>query len=364
MTSSPETTDSIDIQTPDIAPETPEQAEASELSPESAESVGSELRAQAQEFTTESTRIISDLQEISHEQSQENEPRVQEAEQIVAEIEDSNARAELFIQELGRIDSEPSHETDAAALEEIEGRLSEILSRETTERYKGEISAIKNEKIAWVQSDAFGKRILQRGASEEDLAQVRQWLLTNIETTKVHLLPSEEYTDFVKGLAEHARISGSPEDSVLVSEGLHTSLNPGCPPSMRESVMILDKARPPMEDFGKRLSTNILRHELGHAMQDGLLESELYADVVPKTKEGAPDPTYIGTLVEIDVRIRAMYSDLGEAYDPTAGPLTLEHLNALKKIKSSGKLSHDSLDLLAHVDDDEIVRLANILPAI
>ena len=97
---------------------------------------------------------------------------------------------------------------------------------------------------------------------------------------------------------------------------------------------------------------------------DGLWGSELFKDWNPKMKSGAPDPEYFGSLEETDTRIRAMFRELKGIYDPHKAPFGKKELVYLHQLKNSLSLGSDARDLLDHYDDDELIRISNILPAI
>ncbi len=247
---------------------------------------------------------------------------------------------------------------------ELEKKLEEVLSADLSGNYADIIKEVIGSKIDWANSEELGRRLKLKGASDEDVAQVREWLIDNATNAKTFVLPA---TKFVEAVDVLNRMTG--EDNLRQGEAFHV---PGgrtdIPEHVKSSVFIQEKpALPPMpgqEENRPTINSDILHHEYGHVTQDGLLQSELYKDYNPKIKEQAPDPEYIGDITETDTRIRSMFNELKGIFDPKSEKFSETQLAILKKKRENGTLRKDVIDLFDHFDDEQIIELANTLPAI
>jgi hypothetical protein len=255
---------------------------------------------------------------------------------------------------------------DVAILENtkaiLEKRLQELLQEDVSENYASIIAEVKQSKIDWAHSEELSRRLKLKGANDEDVATVRQWLIDNITGTKTFVLPRKEYKEVIEVLRE---MTGEEE----ISEGRAMHINGEnhlVPDYIKSTVFVQEKTPPPVlssdkgNEIQKTIDTDDLHHEFGHAAQDGLLQSDLYKNWNPSFKDTAPDKEYVGNIIETDTRIRSMFRDLGGLFDPQKEPFTQKHLDQLKIAITS----KDTKDLFAHYDDETIIKLANELPAI
>mgnify|MGYP001627651094 CR=1 FL=1 len=95
-----------------------------------------------------------------------------------------------------------------------------------------------------------------------------------------------------------------------------------------------------------------------------LLDSELFNDWSTVFKEGTPAPECIGLISETDTRIRSMYRDLADIFDPYADTSGPEYLQVPHDRSRQVRISKDSSDLLKHYSDETLVHLARTMPAI
>ncbi|MEI6843484.1 MAG: hypothetical protein WCK48_03195 [bacterium] len=247
---------------------------------------------------------------------------------------------------------------------ELEKQLKTVLSADVSENYADVIKEVKESKIDWANSEELGRRLKLKGATDEDVTQVREWLVGNATNAKTFVLPSSKFSEVVDVLNQ---MTG--EDNLKQGEAFHV---PGgrtdVPEHIKSSVFMQEKpALPPLpgQEISKpTIDSGILHHEYGHVTQDGLLQSELYKDYNPKIKEGAPDAAYVGDITETDTRIRSIFNNLKDVFDPKKEKFTETQLSLLKKKRDSGTLSRDVIDLLDHYDDEQIIELANTMPAI
>jgi hypothetical protein len=307
-------------------------------------------------------QILSNLDKVKKDEQRQEEIIVETTKKV------EDLRRELGMQPGEAIPSIEGNIQKAKLLEEeraeLENRLNTILLADVSDKYANTIRGVKESKIDWANSDELGRRLKLKGATDEDVAQVREWLIGNATNAKTFVLPHDKFRDAVEVLNQ---MSG--EDTLTQGEAFHV---PGgrtdIPEHIKSSVFIQEKsARPPVpgqEAPQPTVDSAILHHEYGHVTQDGLLQSELYKDYDPIIKDGAPDPEYIGSINETDTRIRSMYNDLSDSFNPRNEVFGTHHLEMLKKKRESGNLSNDTKDLLDHYDDATLIELANTMPAI
>lgn len=320
----------------------------------------------------ESTSVVSEV--LTHEQILSKLDKVvidkKRQEEIIVETSQKveDLRRELGMELDGPIPSLDGNRQKVKSLEEeraeLERRLEEVLSADVSHKYADVIKKVKESKIDWANSDELARRLKLKGASDEDVVQVREWLISNATDAKTFILPPDKFAEAVDVLNQ---MTG--EDSLKQGAAFHM---PGgrsdIPEHVKSSIFIREKpAQPPLpgrEAPQPTVDSGILHHEYGHVTQDGLLQSELYKDYSPKIKEGAPDPEYVGSINETDTRIRSMFNDLIGVFDPKKEKFTEVQLALLKEKRSRGTLSKDVIDLLDHFDDEQIIELANEMPAI
>ena len=243
----------------------------------------------------------------------------------------------------------------------LEKRLQELLQGDVSENYASVIAEVKQSKIDWAHSEELSRRLKLKGADDEDVAMVRQWLVDNTTGTKTVVLPPREYTSAMEVLREITKEKSIGDGNALYVAGGNTTI----PEYVKNTVFVQEKpAIPPAPGHPtpkeERVDMGMLHHEFGHAAQDGLLESDLYKDWNPSFKPDAPNKEYVGEIKETDTRIRSMFRDLGGLFDPQKEPFTQKHLDQLR----TAITSKDTKDLFAHYDDATIIKLANELPAI
>ena len=215
-------------------------------------------------------------------------------------------------------------------------------------------------------SPEFARRIKLTGASEEDLEQIRAWIVANLTNGEVHIFQEEDLTAIKGKLVEYSKLE-SGEEEVRFERGRAFYVNGN---SKHLPARVLNNVYVPETTFEPKVypagasTEGLLSHEMGHQAQDGLLESELYRDWKPKIKDGAPDAEYIGNIIETDTRIRALFREIRDAYDPTKEPFGEAQLALIRDKRKQGLLERDTVDLLDHYDDAELIRIANFLPAL
>ena len=247
----------------------------------------------------------------------------------------------------------------------LEQRLNEILKSDVSKNHTQMIEKARASKIDWAHSAELARRLKLKGASDEDVAQVKDWLVGNVTNAKTFVLSPDKFKEVQNVLHEMTN-----EENIHQGEAFHV---PGgrtdVPEHIKSSIFIRDQLpKPPLpgEKMGTRNTINEyqLNHEMGHVAQDGLLNSELYQDWKPVFKQGAPDPEYVGLINETDTRIRSMYHALGHNFDPSKEVFGKNQLAILRAKLQEGSLDKDVKDLFDHYDDATIIRLANRMPAI
>ncbi|ETB63935.1 TPA: hypothetical protein DIC38_01615 [Candidatus Nomurabacteria bacterium] len=251
--------------------------------------------------------------------------------------------------------------------QELETRLSEILKSDVSGDYKDIIEKTKQSKIDWANSPELERRLRLKGATEEDILNIKEWLINNTNNVKTVILPREKYEELKSVISEMTN-----ETEVLDGAGFYS---PGgrddLPEEAKNSVFMKENIVPPLRvqdgmiSERKYIDEKTLSHELGHAAQDGLLQAEEFSGTWnPKFKDGAPDREYVGQIQETDTRIRSMFNSLGFSFDPEKEVFGRKHLEILREKQKNGLLDKDTKDLLDHYDDIELVKLANRMPAI
>lgn len=290
-------------------------------------------------------------------------------------VSSTTEKVHVIRQELGLpeqeilIPSNQTHEIKITVLEnkkaELEHKLNIILQSDISEKYATEIDTARQSKINWASSDELSRRLKLKGASEEDVIQIKNWLIDNATQAKSFVLSPEKFQN-VKDILQE--MTG--EENIQQGSAFHV---PGgredIPEIIKSSVFL--KEKPPMPPIPGQLknqrstiNTTELNHEFGHVTQDGLLESELYKDWNPKFKNGAPDKEYIGLIQETDTRIRSMYNELGSTFDPQKEVFGKKQLEAIREKISKGEVNNDTKDLFDHYDDVELIKMANRMPSI
>ncbi len=267
------------------------------------------------------------------------------------------------------VDTMPEIGTEVAERQKaLELQIEGILDKNVDSKYEQLIVDVRAEKLAWVNSAEFARRIKLTGADDADVVQIQDWVRGNLESGKVHVLEPDDMGLLKAAMGEYARSAGVP-NSVEQGEAFNVSDSlEGAPESVLGAVFVPDTSVSERPGFtiGGPKTEQLLRHELGHQAQDGVLESELYKDWAPRFKEGARDPEYIGLLRETDTRVRSMFTVLGDSFNPQTTAFGPAQIEQLQQMRAERRLSNDTdvTDLLDHYDDAELMHLANTLPAI
>lgn len=256
------------------------------------------------------------------------------------------------------------HELEKRKIE-LENKLQELLKFDVSEKYQEVIDQVKKSKINWAESNELSRRLKLKGATDEDVIQIKNWLIDNTASAKTFILSQDKFKEVLDILSE---ITG--EENIKKASAFHV---PGgrtdIPDNIKSSVFIKEKPpAPPLPGQGNKhienINVNELHHEFGHVAEDGILNSELYQDWKPVFKENAPDKDYVGLINETDTRIRSMYRDLGDVFNPQKEVFGKKHLEILKNKLAKGQLNKDTKDLFEHYDDITIIKMANRMPAI
>ena len=253
----------------------------------------------------------------------------------------------------------------AETLERLEREIEQLLDKNLDAEYEPLVTRIREEKVSWITSDAFAERLRRVGAEEEDVEQIKECVLINLSEGKVHVFAHPDLVSLRSKVMEYFKISSGGEDAPLErGRAFHISgATEHMPSVMLNNVYVHESVFDPNVYPPDNETETILRHEIGHQIEDGVLASELYQNWSPRLKENSRDPEYFGNICEVDVRVRAMFSALKDSYTPTDsfGVEQLEELHALHKAR---RLEPEIAGLLEHYDDEELIRIANLLPAI
>lgn len=247
----------------------------------------------------------------------------------------------------------------------LDKKLNELLKFDQSKKYEEVIEKVKQSKIDWANSDELARRLKLKGANEDDVSQIKEWLVNNTVDAKTFVLEPKKLDEVASVLSE---MSG--EKSILDGRAFHVPGGRNDIPEYIKSAVVIPEniSRPPLSHqenhSAKTINNNDLHHELGHVVQDGLLESELYKDWNPSFKSDAPDKEYVGLINETDTRVRSMFRELAETFNPSQQTFGQEQLDVLKDKLEKGLLAQDTKDLLDHYDDKTLIGLANNLPAI
>lgn len=318
------------------------------------------------------TEVVPDTFENITEVIKETSQEISQEKIIISDTTEKVGliRQELSLSTEGLIPSNKMHEVKIVSLEnkkaELEGKLNEILESDLSGKYKAEIDGVRQSKIDWASSPELARRLKLTGASEEDVEDVKNWLIDNATQAKSFVLSPEKFKNVQDVLSE---MSG--EENIKLGSAFHV---PGgredVPETIKSSIFLQEKpAKPPipgqLENQKPTIDTTELNHEFGHVTQDGLLDSENYKEGWnPKFKNDAPDKEYIGLIHETDTRIRSMYNDLGSEFNPQEKVFGKKQLESIREKISKGTASKDTKDLLKHYDDGELIKMANRMPSI
>src|SRR3989344_8173068 len=236
---------------------------------------------------------------------------------------------------------------------ELEKRLGEVLKSDVSEKYEDVIEEVRKSKIDWAHSEELARRLKLKGATDEEVSQIRDWLVANATGAKTFVLPPSKFVQLKEILHEMTGEENIKEGDAFHVPGGRTDI----PENIKSSVVLEEKPPlPPVpgkEKPKETINENQLHHEFSHVTEDGVLNSGLYTDWKAKTKEGAADPEYVGSIQETDVRVRAMFRDMEGLFDPHKERFNANHLAMLREKLGKGEVSNDTRELLSHYDDDQ-----------
>lgn len=251
---------------------------------------------------------------------------------------------------------------------ELEKKLSEILKSDVSEEYTDTINQIKQSKIDWANSEELTRRLKLKGVDDNDVIKIKEWLINNTNDVKTFVLPPDKFKEAVEIIYEITQDDSIKQGTAFYSPGGRDDIHE----DFKNAVFIPEKVTPPLPTPNgeiipskKYINKTQLSHELGHAAQDGLLQTDEFSNKWdPKFKDGAPDKEYVGQIQETDTRIRSMFNALGDSFDPQKQVFGREQIEILKDKLNKGQLDSDVKDLFQHYDDVELIKMANRMPAI
>lgn len=321
------------------------------------------------EKTENAPVFVEENQEIFEKEISKVDQEINKQKEIILDVEYKvgDIRKNLGLHGDVEIPSIENNKNKIFSLEEkkilLEKKLKEVLSHDVSKNYENAINEVKKTKIDWANSSELVRRLKLKGATDEDVEQIKNWLINNTNEAKTVILPPEKFSEAVEILKEMTQ-----QGDLEQASGFHI---PGeaknVPEEIQSSIFLKEKNTPSLLGYKqseKKIDTEILHHEMGHVAQDGLLNSELYNDFNPKFKETAQDKEYIGNINETDTRIRAMFRNLGSDFNPEKEVFGKKQLQILREKLERRELTQDVKDLLDHYDDITLVKMANRLPAI
>lgn len=254
---------------------------------------------------------------------------------------------------------------------DVKQRADQLLSFNVSDKYSNAISSVAEEKINWINSDEFTRRLKLTGADDAKIAETKNRLVENINSGKPIVLPVDKFQELKNVLAETGNTDGLKEASGMYIDKDHTSETPIRYGNSIIMPEVITPQKPPLPGEArvntapqKNINIATLRHEMGHmgiGGEDGA--NELYKNANLKTETNNPDSTYIGTPLETDARIQVLHRESG--FNPQEkGVFGKQHLETLKTKLNEGKLGKDAKDMLNHYDDASLIKAANRGPAI
>jgi hypothetical protein len=252
----------------------------------------------------------------------------------------------------------------------LKSKLEELLLFNKSHEHIDVLTEAAENKMNWINSGELERRLKETGASDEKIVEMKEKLLNNLENGKPIILPEDKFREMKEILSE---VSGQ---DITIGTGFHIDNDDVVPETMRNSIVFPEHKpipKPPLPgvpftsivpETKTSISNQTLHHELGHLTQDGLLHSDLYKSTKLETREGSPDPKYVGNILETDTRIQSVFRDLKGLFDPHQEKFQERHVELLKEKLKFNELSQDTKDLLAHYDDEKLIEIINTLPAI
>lgn len=316
-------------------------------------------------------------QDSLNEELSEIDLKINNHEEVVSNIiqETNNIRRDLGLSgertDLHSIESDKKEIIELKnKRDDLKQRLKDLLAFNVSHAYSEQLTDIAQEKIKWINSPEFDRRLRLTKATDAEVLETKKALIENIYSGKPIILPQEKFKEMTNILSE---LTGT---DINIAEGFNIDRekDKNVPENLEGSIVIKEYkkiARPPVpgreinpHDQLKDINKNTVHHEMGHLAQDGLLQGELYKGIHLQTKENSPDPEYIGSIIETDTRIRSMFRDLKDVFDPEKEAFGEKHIEILKEKLKKRELSGDTKDLLDHYNDTDLINFANNLPAI
>ncbi len=242
-----------------------------------------------------------------------------------------------------------------------EKRVQSIITSNIAQHHQEFVQDVRQSKLDWIQSEAFAQRLQTWGATLEGIKKLKEQLTQNALDGNAYILPPDKFKQVVDILQKttgekNIKDASAFHDSVNHSVFLQERMIPPIPPILGQDVT--QPAATPKVDITE------LNHEYGHLVAGDIWDKPFFRNWKPRFKAGAPDSSYIGMIHETDTRIRSMFRDVREFFDPNSDKFDLKHLMIVKKLRGQGQVSKDTKDLLEHYDDDFLIELANTMPAI
>lgn len=244
---------------------------------------------------------------------------------------------------------------------ETRRKIQPILTSSTTPHHQELVQDVRQSKLDWIQSEAFAQRLQTWGATMEDIENIREQLTQNALDGNAYILSPDKFKQTVNILQ---KTTG--EENIKEASAFHDSVN--------HSIFLQERTAPPRPPLSgqnthqftptPKVDPTELHHEYGHLVAGDIWDKPLFRNWKPRFKAGAPDSAYVGLIQETDTRIRSMFRDIRELFDPVSEKFDLKHLVMVKKLRGQGQVSKDTKDLLEHYDDNFLIELANTMPAI
>lgn len=249
--------------------------------------------------------------------------------------------------------------------QQLEHRVYRLLSGDLDgDRYDSMFLQYMSAKIEWVMSSEFRRRCARFKLDDKDISILQEMVCNHLSGAQVFILPPDnfdelarifEIVDVLNGVDRLSLVDGGQVTTEAFFRRKSKSTNF---PDLQNSIFF-------KSDKDGNVSRDTISHELGHVgfrAMESFPKGELFD--LPEPKKNSPDPEYINRWAETDTRVRAMFNDLHDVFDPQTQTFGIEQLNILKEKFKSGKLNQDTVDLLEHYSDEDIIELANTAPAI
>lgn len=262
-------------------------------------------------------------------------------------------------------------------VEDVEFLLSE--GRKTTQEdyrylskgvYISVFDQFKKAKIEWIRSLEFVKRLTFLEFTPEDIEEIQDIVIHKLNHVGIIVLPASQFDKLARAIHAITTLNGLDRLSIVDNRGkvnmqAFFSSDIAGMPGLKNQIVLKELKRKQVEEV-------TVMHELGHAGFRGVFDDESrgrsakLAEILPKPKKDARDLEYIHTPVEVDARIQSMFNDLGKSFDPQKDEFGEAQLKLLKEERELDELNlnQDTKDLLDTYEDEDIIKLANKMPAI